>query len=129
MFAPNNSSEVTPSSRTPSLTVPFSRLSVPHTPVGAPGIDYGEANDPDGSGFHGRGDPRPIDRHVREGGSGGFVEHQIIGVAGHEVAGAAERAVTPVHVVQVRRLSVAETYFRYHRSVSMGALEIVLRGK
>ena len=37
---------------------------------------------------------------------------------------------TPVeHVVQVRRLSVSEAYFRYHRSVSMGALEIVRRGK
>lgn len=32
-------------------------------------------------------------------------------------------------VVQVRRLSASETYFRYHRSVSMGALEIMLRKK
>lgn len=35
---------------------------------------------------------------------------------------------TPVSdVVSVRRLSVAETFFRYRRSVSVGALEIVLR--
>jgi hypothetical protein len=35
---------------------------------------------------------------------------------------------TPVtEVVQVRRLSVAETYHRYNRSVSAGALEITLR--
>jgi hypothetical protein len=35
---------------------------------------------------------------------------------------------TPVEdVVQVRRLSVAETFNRYNRSVSVGALEIVLR--
>jgi hypothetical protein len=35
---------------------------------------------------------------------------------------------TPVsEVVQVRRLSVAETYMKYSRSVSVGALEIVLR--
>ena len=35
---------------------------------------------------------------------------------------------TPVaDVVQVRRLSVSETYHRYNRSVSVGALEIVLR--
>jgi hypothetical protein len=35
---------------------------------------------------------------------------------------------TPVSdVVQVRRLGVAETYQRYNRSVSVGALEIVLR--
>lgn len=35
---------------------------------------------------------------------------------------------TPVsEVVSVRRLSVAETFFRYRRSVSVGALEIVLR--
>ncbi|MDQ6635054.1 MAG: hypothetical protein M3Z10_09910 [Gemmatimonadota bacterium] len=30
-------------------------------------------------------------------------------------------------VMQVRRLSVAETYNRYNRSVSVGALEVVLR--
>jgi hypothetical protein len=30
-------------------------------------------------------------------------------------------------VVQVRRLSVSETYNRYNRSVSVGALEVVLR--
>ena len=30
-------------------------------------------------------------------------------------------------VVQVRRLSVAETFNRYNRSVSIGALEVVLR--
>jgi hypothetical protein len=35
---------------------------------------------------------------------------------------------TPVSdVVQVRRLSVSETYNRYSRSVSIGALEVVLR--
>jgi hypothetical protein len=35
---------------------------------------------------------------------------------------------TPVRdVAQVRRLSVAETYFRYNRSVSAGAIEITLR--
>ena len=35
---------------------------------------------------------------------------------------------TPVtEVAQVRRLSVAETYYRYNRSVSAGALEITLR--
>jgi hypothetical protein len=35
---------------------------------------------------------------------------------------------TPVtEVAQVRRLSVAETYFKYHRSVSAGAIEITLR--
>ena len=34
---------------------------------------------------------------------------------------------TPVtEVAQVRRLSVAETYFRYHRSVSAGAIEITM---
>jgi hypothetical protein len=30
-------------------------------------------------------------------------------------------------VVQVRRLGVAETYHRYNRSVSIGALEVVMR--
>jgi hypothetical protein len=36
--------------------------------------------------------------------------------------------VTPVKdVVQVRRLSPSETYFRYNKSVSVGALEIVTR--
>jgi hypothetical protein len=36
--------------------------------------------------------------------------------------------VTPVaDVVQVRRLSPSETYFRYNKSVSLGALEIVTR--
>ncbi len=36
--------------------------------------------------------------------------------------------VTPVKdVVQVRRLSPSETFFRYHRSVSVGALELKLR--
>ena len=36
--------------------------------------------------------------------------------------------VTPVKdVVQVRRLSPSETFFRYHRSVSVGALEVKLR--
>ena len=35
---------------------------------------------------------------------------------------------TPVSdVAQVRRLSVAETFFRYNRSVSAGAIEITLR--
>ena len=35
---------------------------------------------------------------------------------------------TPVSdVVQVRRLGVAETFNRYNRSVSVGALEVVLR--
>jgi hypothetical protein len=35
---------------------------------------------------------------------------------------------TPVsEVVLVRRLSAAETYYRYNRSVSAGALEITLR--
>ena len=35
---------------------------------------------------------------------------------------------TPVSdVVQVRRLSVAETFFKYHRSVSAGAIEITMR--
>ena len=36
--------------------------------------------------------------------------------------------VTPVKdVVQVRRLSPSETFFRYNRSVTVGALEIVTR--
>ena len=35
---------------------------------------------------------------------------------------------TPVsEVVEVRRLSASETYLRYNRSVTVGALEIVLR--
>lgn len=35
---------------------------------------------------------------------------------------------TPVaDVVQVRRLSPSETYFRYNKSVSLGAIEIVTR--
>jgi hypothetical protein len=35
---------------------------------------------------------------------------------------------TPVSdVVQVRRLTASETYHRYNRSVSVGALEVVLR--
>ena len=37
------------------------------------------------------------------------------------------RATPVTEVAQVRRLSVAETYFRYHRSVSAGAIEITMR--
>jgi hypothetical protein len=37
------------------------------------------------------------------------------------------RSMPVADVVQVRRLSPSETYFRYNRSVSIGALEIVLR--
>lgn len=37
------------------------------------------------------------------------------------------RSTAVADVVQVRRLSVAETYNRYSRSVSVGALEVVLR--
>jgi hypothetical protein len=30
-------------------------------------------------------------------------------------------------VVEVRRLSASETYFRFNRSVSVGAIEVTLR--
>jgi hypothetical protein len=37
------------------------------------------------------------------------------------------RSTAVADVVQVRRLGVSETYNRYNRSVSVGALEVVLR--
>ena len=51
----------------------------------------------------------------------------VVVLNGHVLDVETLRATAVADVLQVRRLSPSETYFKYNRSVTMGALEIELR--